>query len=300
MEIHQLRYLVAVADELSFTRAAARLHVSQSGVSAQVQQLERELGLELFDRAGRRVRLTGAGEVVVPRARAALSAIQHVKHGADEVLGLVRGRVRVGAVTGLTWPPCFDAIAAVHDVHPGLEVELVEGTSSALAESVREGRLDAAVVAWSGALQGQLGRHVVVEEELVAVVAPSHPLAGRRSLDAAALAEHDVIALAPGTGARSGLERFLAEAGVRVVPRWEVANPVSVRLLVERGLGVGILSSSTVDAPDDLVRIRLAGPAILSNLGLVWRERPQPSVAAYAVIDAVRSRDVEDRDGSTG
>src|SRR4029453_15318546 len=98
MELHQLEYLVAVAEEASFTNAAARVHVAQPGVSAQIRRLERELGLTLFDRSGRAVRLTEAGEAVLPYARAALEAVAGARLAADELSGLLRGHVDVGMI----------------------------------------------------------------------------------------------------------------------------------------------------------------------------------------------------------
>src|SRR3954462_4431814 len=98
MEIRQLEYFVAVAEEANFTRAAERVHISQSGVSAQIRALERELGAELFDRSGRVARLTGAGEAALPFAKSTLDAAAGVRDAVDEVNGLVRGRVTAGMI----------------------------------------------------------------------------------------------------------------------------------------------------------------------------------------------------------
>src|SRR5215218_4902710 len=99
MELRQLEYLVAVVDHGGFTRAAERLHVAQPGISAQIRRLEAELGQELLDRSGRRVRPTAAGDAVLPYARAALQAVRGVRQAIDEVSGLLRGHVAVGTVT---------------------------------------------------------------------------------------------------------------------------------------------------------------------------------------------------------
>lgn len=104
MELHELEYLVAVAEEASFTRAAGRVHVAQPGVSAQIRRLEREFGEELFDRSGRTVRLTEVGSAVLPYARAALRAVDAARLAADELTGLVSGRVMVGMVTACRMP----------------------------------------------------------------------------------------------------------------------------------------------------------------------------------------------------
>src|ERR1700722_19343700 len=98
MELRHLRYFVTVVEEASFTRAATRLHVAQPGISAQIRQLERELGEELFDRSGRPLRLTQAGEAVLPYARDALAAADGVRRMVDEMSGLLRGRVALGMV----------------------------------------------------------------------------------------------------------------------------------------------------------------------------------------------------------
>ena len=94
MELRQLEYLVAVAEEANFTRAAERVRISQSGVSAQIRQLEHELGVELIDRSTRRASLTSAGEAVLEHARAALAAAGAARQAADDVTGLLRGRLR--------------------------------------------------------------------------------------------------------------------------------------------------------------------------------------------------------------
>ena len=100
MELHQLEYFVAVAEEASFTRAASRVHVAQPGVRAQVRRLEPELGQRPLDRSGRSVRLTEVGSAVLPFARAALDAVANARLAADELAGLVRGQVTVGMVSG--------------------------------------------------------------------------------------------------------------------------------------------------------------------------------------------------------
>ena len=121
MELRQLEYFVAVAEEANFTRAAERVHISQSGVSAQVRQLERDLGAELLDRSSRTATLTPAGAAALGPARAALAAAEAVRHAVDDVNGLYRGRLDVGMVTACTLAPLFDGLAAFHRAHPGVE-----------------------------------------------------------------------------------------------------------------------------------------------------------------------------------
>src|SRR3954467_14073318 len=130
MELRQLAYVVAVADEGSFTRAAAREHVAQPGGSAKVRRLERELGQALFHRGPGPVTPTAAGEAVLPFARAALAAAAGVRDAADEIAGLVRGRVALGVVPSVSGR-LAGALAGFRTDKPGVEITLVEGTSGA-------------------------------------------------------------------------------------------------------------------------------------------------------------------------
>src|SRR5271167_2455660 len=168
MELRQLEYLVAVAEEASFTRAAGRVHISQSGVSAQVRQLERELGAALVDRSSRAARLTDAGTAALPHARAALDAASALRQAVDEVNGLVRGRLTVGMVTACTVPGLFDALAAFRRAHPGVALTLAEDDSAALTRRVRSGTADLALAGLAGAPPRDLGVLPVLTERLVA------------------------------------------------------------------------------------------------------------------------------------
>src|SRR3954471_12944583 len=126
MDLRQLEYFVAVAEEANFTRAADRVHITQSGVSAQIRQFERELGADLFDRSARMVRLTPAGAAALPHARTALAAAQAIRTACDDVNGLVRGRLQVGMAPGCPVTPLFEALAAFHRRHPAIEITLAE------------------------------------------------------------------------------------------------------------------------------------------------------------------------------
>jgi DNA-binding transcriptional LysR family regulator len=282
MELHQLRYFLAVVDEGSFTAAAASVTISQSGVSTQIQKLERELGISLIDRSARRVVLTPAGARLVPYARTAVAAVDDVAGAANDIRGLVVGALRVATVTGLVWPPLFDALAAIHRQHPGIDIRLQEGTSDDLVMLVRDGRTDVAVAAWSDSEPEGVQLSVVYDDELVAVVGHGHPWTARSSVRPAELAHTDLIALPRGTGARAALDALLARAGATVDPRWEVASPAYVELLATRGLGVGMVSGTTARDWSDVVSLPIDDPDARSRLGIVWRHHP--SHAAQALL----------------
>ncbi|MFF4652866.1 LysR family transcriptional regulator [Streptomyces sp. NPDC001380] len=271
MELRQLEYLVAVAEEGGFTRAAARVHVSQPGISAQIKQLERDLGAVLVDRSARTVRLTAAGEAALVHARAALAAAEAVRRSVDEVNGLVRGRLVVGMVTACTVTPLFDALSAFHRAHPGVGITLAEDGSDRLVERVRGGTADLALVGTPGAPPRDLASMTVVSERLVAAVPPGHPLAGRPHVGLGDLGGHPVVCLPEGTGIRAVFDRACAAAGVRPDIALQAAAPGAVADLALRGLGVAVLSESTAAAHRGRLEVLpLDGVGTPAVLALVW------------------------------
>jgi DNA-binding transcriptional LysR family regulator len=282
MDLRQLEYFVAVAEERNFTRAAERVHISQSGVSAQIRRLEQELGAELFDRSARVVALTVAGKAALAHARAALAAAGAVAHAVGEVSEVVRGRLAVGMVVGCTVTPLFDALAAFHRAHPGVGIALLEGGSEALVEDVRTGTLDLALAGTASPAPDGLEALVAVGERLVAVIPPGHPLAARGSLALADLAAHPVVCMPAGTGLRTVLDRACAAAGARPVVSCQASAPDAIADLTARGLGVGVLSASMAERyRDRLLALPIEDAADPAYLSLLWRPSPAPALRAF-------------------
>src|SRR5436305_7206595 len=214
MELRQLEDFVGWAEEANFTRAARRVHISQSGVSAQVRQLERELGVELIDRSSRNATLTVAGSAALGPARAALAAAAAVRHAVDDVNELLRGRLVVAMVAGCTLAPLFDAFAAFHLAHPAVELTLSEDSSARMIEQVRAGMVDVALVGSAGAPPPDLESIVIVSEGLVALFPGDHALARRRAVTLADVVRHPLVCLPTGTGIRTVLDRACDAAGL--------------------------------------------------------------------------------------
>lgn len=285
MELHQLRYVVAVAEEGGFTRAAAREHVAQPGISAQVARLERELGQVLFDRSARGVRLTAAGEAVLPHARAALAAVAAVRDTADELAGLVRGRVSVGMVRGGGVVDLPGLLGEFHRAHPGVELRLVEAATDALLEGLRVHDLDLAWVGRDGDPPSDLEVDVVLDVPLVAALPPGSPLEG--TVTVRELAEHTVIALPVGAGVRAALDRAAADAGVALRPALEAGSPPVLVDLARQGLGVAVVPSPAVAGRDDL-RVAPLVPEVRAQIDLARRPDAARSPAARALLAHAR------------
>ncbi|MDQ0280728.1 LysR family transcriptional regulator [Rhodococcoides fascians] len=285
MELRQLEYFVAVAEEANFTRAAARVHISQSGVSAQIRALERELGAELIDRSGGTATLTTAGQAALPQARATLAAAGSVKQSVDDVTGLLRGRLSVGMVTACTVPPLFDALAGFHAAHPGVDIALREGNSDDLVADVRSGELDLALVGLASRTPAGLESMVVIDERIVAAVPAEHPLAAQKDATLAEVCEYPIVALPPGTGIRAVFDRDCAGGGLSPPITLQASAPDAVADLATRGLGVGILSRSMAEFYGDrLVAIELTDSHTAALLALVWRSAMSPALAELVGI----------------
>lgn len=287
MELHQLRYFVAVVEDGSFTAAAARVHVSQSGVSAQVAKLEQELGQRLLERGPRTLSLTAAGEVVLPIARAVLAGVDQISEVTDEFSGVVRGRVRMGMIRGCSIPPFLDALAGFRASHPGVELVLVEDDSDVLQRQVISGELDLALIGWAGEVLDGLDETTVVDEPVAAVVAADHPLARRRTVRWAHLADQTLLCLPRGTGIRAAVDLSRAAAGVEPRVDLEASSPDTLIGLAGRGAGVALLSESMVIGAPGVVARVVSDATVTARLGLVAREGQLPS-APRGLLERLR------------
>lgn len=279
MELRQLEYFVAVAEERNFTRAAERVNISQSGVSAQIRQLERELGADLFDRSARAVTLTVAGKAALEHARAALAAAGALGQAVGEVTGLIRGSLTVGMVNGCTITPLFDALAAFHRAHPGVELSLLEHDSDRLVEGVRDGTVDLALVGTANATPEGLEALTIVSERLVALVPPGDPLAARRRVTLRDLCERPIVCMPQGTGLRTVLDEACAARGLRPSIALQAGAADAIADLAVRGLGVAVLSESMAERyRDRLTALLIDDVRAPGLLALVWRNAGGPAV----------------------
>jgi DNA-binding transcriptional LysR family regulator len=279
MELRQLEYFVAVAEEANFTRAAERVRISQSGVSAQLRQLERELGAELIDRSTRTATLTAAGEAALRHARATLASAGAVRQAVDEVTGLLRGRLVVGMVIGCTVAPLFDALARFHHAHPGIEISLLEDNSEHLIEGIRAGSIDFALIGVAATTPPGMNSLTVVSERLVALVPHDHPLAGRERVTLAQIAAHPIVCMPEGTGIRSAFDQSCAAQGLQPVIALQASAAEAMVDLAARGLGIAILSESMGPRfSDRMAVLPLLDAEVPGLLALVWTDQASPAV----------------------
>jgi LysR family transcriptional activator of glutamate synthase operon len=290
MELRQLRYLVALADECHFTRAAAREHIAQPALSQQIRRLEAEVGLALVERTTRRVALTDAGELLVARARHILSELEAAQAELQTLAGVQGGRLSVGALHTMGPVDLSLLLASFHRNHPAVELTVLEQSSEELAELLRDDVVDLAFLSVTERIQRRgLELHPLVSEELVAVLPAQHPLAGREVVRLVELAGEPFIAFRTGSRLRELLDSGGAEVGFEPRITLESNESRRIRSLVSGGLGVAILPRSDAGGAGAPVAIaRVVEPEMRRDVSLASRAGRRHSPAATAFLALTR------------
>lgn len=288
VELRHLEYFLAVADTRSFTAAAKRLHVVQSGVSATIKALERELDTELFVRNAAGVVLSPAGEALRPHARATLDAARAAKDAVDAARGSVRGTVTVGTLTSVSVIDVPTVLAELHARHPEVVVHLraASAGSAGLAAQLRDGDLDVAFLVFTGPPPADLHTRLVASVPLLLVVPAEHPLARRTAVSLADLAGMSFVDGPPGYGNRAVVDNAFAAAGVERTVAVEVADIGTAATCIRKGLGIGFLSWSILEGIDSsgLVSVRIAGHDLQWRLYVATSATRQASAATRPLL----------------
>jgi DNA-binding transcriptional LysR family regulator len=283
MEIRQLRYFEAVARNLHFTRAAAEMLVAQPALSLQIQQLEAELGAQLFDRTTRRVGLTDAGEALLPYAERIIGEADDARARLRDMGRLDAGRVSLGAQQSLNASGALPAVLReFRDLHPGVDVVLREESAEQSLTLLRDGALDLTLVMggepWPGA---DLLTQPLFDEELVLVVGLGHPRCGAQ-VSVSQLMTEPFIAFNETAGLRRILTRLCADAGFQPRIAYESGALSSIRALAAAGLGVALLPRPSVEVEGPAVEVLDIDRRLHRTISLVRAAHRYQSVAARA------------------
>lgn len=285
MDLRQLRYLVALAEERHFTRAAAREHIAQPALSQQIRRLEEEVDLPLVERTTRHVTITPAGDLLVARARRILAEVEAARTELSAMRGMETGRVSVGTMHTMGPIDVSLPLAIFHQRHPGIELTVREQSSEELAEMIREDELDLAFLSVTERLESHgLGLHQLVSEKLVVLLPVDHPLAGRRQLRMRELRDQEFISYRAGARLRELLFGAARAAGFEPEVKLESNESARIRRLVARGMGVAILPASDAAAPGaEVAIVALIDPPLSRDITLAWRQgrRQPPAVAEF-------------------
>ncbi|WP_349425986.1 LysR family transcriptional regulator [Microbacterium sp. LWS13-1.2] len=287
MDIRQLTWFLAIADARSFSKAAASAFVAQPAMSQQMQKLERELGVELFDRTSRPIRLTPAGEHLYARAVPILGEVQKTQMEVQEFSGEFRGRIVTGSMQYLASVEMADILAAYRNAHPAVELQMRIGNSGQLLDLLRARQLDIAYCHADGVVdEDEFDVRVLREEELVVIVGPRHPAADGTTMRVDDLLDQPLITFPPGAASHEALERIFATAGAAPKAWFESADMATAIALVTRGLGVALVPRSVASRDASIAPLSISPVPVTLHVAQVSRlDRPR-SLA----IDAFASR----------
>ncbi|MGK8490216.1 LysR family transcriptional regulator [Nocardia asiatica] len=284
MELQQMRYVLAVAETNSFTRAAERCLVVQSALSHQIARLERELGARLFERTSRRVRLTPAGAAFLPAARQCLDAAERAAAEVAAAVGEVRGRLAVGLIPTVAAVDIPEALRDFRGRHPHVRISLRVGASEELVEKVEQGAIDVAFLGLPTTARPRgVAAHALARDRLVAVVAPDHPLAGEPTVDLRRLACEVFVDLPAGTAGRLQSDQAFEAAGLDRDVAFEVTSADYIARLVRPGLAVAMLPSAYAPQLEGVVTLEVAdAPARVEYV--IWSRNRPPAATAFLAI----------------
>ncbi|MFQ5802822.1 MAG: LysR family transcriptional regulator [Candidatus Methylomirabilales bacterium] len=284
MTVHQLRIFLTVARHRSYSRAAEDLYLSQPAVSIQIRELEQAIGAPLFERAGRNILLTEAGEALLPYAQRVHQVLDDARMVMEELQGLKRGRITLAAVStagAYVLPPI---LGLFREAHPGIVITLEVTNRSTLRHRLLQNEVDLVL----------MGRppdgipHVAepfLPEELVVIAAPSHPLTRGRRIPVARLAREVFIQREVGSGTRLAVEEFFRQRNADIQSSFELGDNSAVKEGVAAGLGVAVLHRRAVQLDVTLKRLVILdvqGFPLKRQWHVVHRKEKQLSQATLA------------------
>jgi len=285
MEVRDLEVFISVAKHLNYTRAGEEVHLSQPSVSVRMKQLESELRVKLFEQLGKKVALTEAGQLLLPYAQRVITAVADAKHAIEDLQGLQRGELRVGASTTPGMYIIPRTIAQFKKLHPNVQVHLCIKDTREIEDGVVRNEFDF----------GFVGGHLTGEEievlpwltdELVLIVPPAHELARKKTVKRDDLAKQKFVGREPGSATRATVISHLTDWELQTVI--ELENPESLKKAVQSGLGIAFISKFAVESElkaKTLATVRISKLTINRELKIVYRKDKHLSRAARAFIE---------------
>ncbi len=281
--VRQLQIFEAAARALSFSAAAQAVHLTQPAVSMQMRQLEHLAAVPLFERTGRRLRLTDAGEALLVHARSVLRALEDADEAFASLRGLRGGRVRLAVVsTAKYFAPRL--IARFRQAHPGVTIHLQALNRDAVLRMLAGNEVDLALMG-QPPVDRELTATAFAEHPLVVIAPPDHPLARKRQVPLAALSTETFLVREPGSGTRTALERFFAEHHLALQVGLEMPSNETIKQAVMSGLGLAFISLHTIAlelSVGALALVRAPGLPVIRQWSMVHRKDRRLGPAAEA------------------
>jgi len=284
LTLRQFRVFEAVARHLSFSRAAEELHLSQPAVSMQVRGIEVILGLPLTEQMGKKIFLTEAGREVLHASRAITARLDDLQANLAQLQGIDSGRLNL-AVTSTVNAVATDILVRFRGRHPGVSIHLDVSNRESVLEQLAANRIDLAIM---GQVPEDLGLEAIrfMDNPLVVIAPPDHPLARKKKVSIDALAAESFVVREAGSGTRGAMERFFATRGLEIRSSMEMSSNEAIKQAVQAGLGLGILSLQTLEMERALKRLavlNVEGFPIMRHWYIVHRadKRLSPTAQAF-------------------
>jgi DNA-binding transcriptional LysR family regulator len=259
VELRQLEAFVAVAEERNFTRAAARLHLAQSGLSATIRTLERELRAALFLRTTRQVELTNAGQALLGEARRTLASARSAAESVAAVEGLKQGKVTLGIMQASSFIDLAGMLRRYRATYPGIELKLQQAPGDLLTQQLHKHQADLIFIMQREEPGPQILSHPMLRSPTVILCRADHPLAGKATVDLRAVADHALVSYPPGWGVRELTDRALHSIGVAPRYDFEVNDTATLLDLVQAGLGIAVVPEALAMRRPGLHRAAIKG-----------------------------------------
>lgn len=299
MELRHLRYFIAVAESLNFTRAAERVHITQSTLSHQIRQLEEEVGKDLFDRRGKRVVLTEAGESFLAYATRALGVIDQGLSELKQTVVPMTGTVRIGTTPTFNMGFLPDCIALFLKQNATVKIVVEELSGDAITEGLKARRLDVGI-AYRPERQKEIRFEPLFNEELALVVPHGHPLAKRKRLRVAELHREAMVLLPNSFSTRRLLNECFRAAGAEPNVIAEMNTlPAMLALSLRKNVGTIVAPSAVADSSKPWRIVPLEGPTPVRTHGLLFVEDEAQSPASMALIAVIRKQTMAGKRGAT-
>lgn len=289
MDIRHLQYFLEVARWKSFTKAGEELHITQPTISKMIKNIEEELGVELFDRSGRRVELTDAGEVILAQAKHIVTAFENLSSELDVLRSLKKGHIRIGLppMAGSSFFP--QVIGQFHEQYPEITVELVEVGAKKVEADVESGALDIGV----GLLPTKADIYhsiTIVKGRLMVLVHPTHPLANRSEVRLAELSQELFVLFREDFALHDRIPAECMRAGFQPHVVCESSQWDFIREMVAANLGIALLPETICQGfdPTRVCFIPLVEPEIPWHLAIIWRKDRYVSFATQEWIKFTR------------
>lgn len=289
MELRQLRYFTRTAEQLNFTEAAHTLYISQSTLSQQIKQLEDELGIPLFDRIGKRVRLTEAGEKFLPYARQTLADAESGRFVINDLKGLKKGELRIGVTYGLSalLTPVLIQFSAQY---PDIKIFVEFGTSEDLLDKLKSIKVDFLLSFLELQDNEMFISQQLYDSQLTLVTHPSNPVASKKSVSIKDLKDIPLVLPAKGFHTRHFLNETLAKNNILPNVKMELNDINTLLQLVETGNWCTIMTVAAVKGKKSLKTIPIKGLNIISQASITWPKDSYRKKAALVFTDMIKKQ----------